>query len=175
MSRSKVKGLLAAGMMAVAALAYLAPNDGDTSEPVSRAVRQPRTASAAANGKDPSAFRLAFRQAGANSAQEWRMAGLFGVQTLAPTLPPVAPPVVTAATVAPTAPVAPALPYTYLGRYREDTREFVILQRGNRVVVASEGELLDPDYRLEQINSDAVTIAYLPLPTTQTLSTRSNP
>jgi hypothetical protein len=65
------------------------------------------------------------------------------------------------------------LPYTYLGKYSEGTVQLVILARGNRVITAAQGEVLDNQYRIDKIEPN-VQLMYLPLGIPQTLSTGSS-
>lgn len=74
----------------------------------------------------------------------------------------------------PAAPTAPALPYTYFGRMTEDGKEYVFLQRGERSYTAKAGDVLDNQYRVDDITTDAVFITYLPLKQRQMLRTGSN-
>jgi hypothetical protein len=74
---------------------------------------------------------------------------------------------------APAAPVAPPLPYTYFGRMTEDGKLYVFLQRGERSYTVKAGDVLDQQYRVDEITSNAVTITYLPLKQRQVLHTGS--
>jgi hypothetical protein len=71
----------------------------------------------------------------------------------------------------PPAPTAPALPYVYLGQIIEDQQVQVILSRGNRVVTALVGEVIEKTYRLESATGGLLTFVYLPLDIRQTLAT----
>lgn len=99
--------------------------------------------------------------------------GLFGRQSWfrppppPPPLPPGPPP-------PPPAPVAPPLPFGYLGKYIEGSTELLVLTRGNRVITAAKGDVLDNQYRIERIDPSAVQILYLPLNQPQTLPTGSS-
>jgi hypothetical protein len=81
-----------------------------------------------------------------------------------PPPPPPAPP-----------PAPPPLPYAFLGKYSEGGMHLAILAKGNRVITAAPGELLENTYRLERIDSSSILFTYLPLGTTQTLSTGGGP
>lgn len=83
-------------------------------------------------------------------------------------MPVVAPP-------PPPPPKAPALPYVFLGKYSEGDLQLVILSRGNRVVTASKGDVLENIYRIDRIEANNVIFTYLPLNTSQTLATGGNP
>jgi hypothetical protein len=73
----------------------------------------------------------------------------------------------------PRAPTAPPLPYTYFGRMTEDGKDFVFLQRGERTYTVTGGDLLDQQYRIEEITPAAVVMTYLPLNQRQMLNTGS--
>jgi hypothetical protein len=66
------------------------------------------------------------------------------------------------------------LPYTFLGKYSEGELQLVILAKGNRVVTASKGDVLENTYRIDRIEANNVIFTYLPLNTSQTLTTGSN-
>lgn len=71
------------------------------------------------------------------------------------------------------APVAPPLPYAYFGRITEDGAPRVFLQRGERTYTVARGEVLDRDYRVDEIAPAAVIFTYLPLGERQVLHTGS--
>lgn len=71
------------------------------------------------------------------------------------------------------APVAPPLPYAYFGRITEGGAPRVFLQRGERTYTVARGDVLDRDYRVEEIAPAAVTFTYLPLAQRQVLHTGS--
>jgi hypothetical protein len=73
----------------------------------------------------------------------------------------------------PAAPVAPPLPYTYFGRMTEDGKLYVFLQRGDRSYTVKAGDVLDQQYRVDNVTSNAVVITYLPLRERQVLHTGS--
>lgn len=81
--------------------------------------------------------------------------------------PPPPPP----APVTPPAPTAPPLPFAYLGQYAEDDRRLILLSRGDRVMTAVIGDVIDKTYRVESMTGGLLTFVYLPLGTTQTLDT----
>ncbi len=80
------------------------------------------------------------------------------------------PPVVSAA---PEKPVAPALPFTYGGRYTEGNNTIVFLKEGAKMHTVRLGETVNGTYRIEKIDPDAITLSYLPLGQRQTLQTGS--
>jgi hypothetical protein len=70
----------------------------------------------------------------------------------------------------PPPPGAPAMPYVFMGRFEQDSTNLIILSRGNRVVTAAQGDILEKTYRVDSIDSNKVTMTYLPLGTTQFIS-----
>jgi hypothetical protein len=81
-----------------------------------------------------------------------------------------APAVVSAA---PEKPVAPALPFTYGGRYTEGNNTIVFLKEGEKMRTVRLGDTVNGTYRIEKIDPDAITLNYLPLGQRQTLQTGS--
>ncbi len=73
----------------------------------------------------------------------------------------------------PAAPVAPPMPYTYFGRMSEDGKLYVFLQRGERTYMVTDGDVVDQEYRVEEIAPNAVVMTYLPLKQRQVLHTGS--
>jgi hypothetical protein len=70
----------------------------------------------------------------------------------------------------PPAPVAPPLPFTFLGRMIDGEVRTVFLTRGERTLIAAEGETIEGDYRVERVAEHAVTFTFLPLKQQQTLT-----
>lgn len=70
----------------------------------------------------------------------------------------------------PPPPVAPPLPYRYLGKWLEDGRLVVFLNTGNRSTRVKGGEVLDGQWRVDEITPKFVRFTYLPLTQTTTLS-----
>ena len=70
---------------------------------------------------------------------------------------------------APVAPSAPPMPYRIAGMVVQDGAAQVVLAKGDRVITVREGETLDDGYRVEAINSDSVTLVYMPMKLRQTL------
>jgi hypothetical protein len=58
----------------------------------------------------------------------------------------------------PSAPAAPAVPYRFAGHVVREEIPQVVLARGNRVVIARKGEVLEDGYRVESIAPDGVTL-----------------
>jgi hypothetical protein len=101
----------------------------------------------------------------------------FGVTTWATPAPPApaapapapepAPPLPAAA--AP--PVAPALPFRFLGRYRDGRGQTVLLVDGERLHVVGPGDTIDGTWRVERVTGQLVELTYLPMQLKQSLST----
>jgi hypothetical protein len=87
--------------------------------------------------------------------------------------PAAAAPVVTEA--APTAVTAPPLPFRVLGRYIESGRATVFIQYNEKTVIATEGTLINDQYRVETINDTAMALTYLPLNERQILVLAGTP
>lgn len=85
-----------------------------------------------------------------------------------PPRPPPPPP-------APPPPTAPPVPFTYLGRYQDAQKLVVMLARGNKLYTVSQGEVIDGTYRVDRISDSAVDLTYLPLNTSQAVSTTPAP
>lgn len=103
-----------------------------------------------------------------------QVAPLFGLP------PPPPPPRAASAeaadgTAAPPVKRAPPLPYTYFGRLEEGSKVTVFLSAGPRNLTARVGEVLDGNYRVEDITPSQIRLTYLPLNETQILNMgRSN-
>lgn len=70
----------------------------------------------------------------------------------------------------PPEPTAPPLPFTYVGKLREEGGHWLIyLTKGEQSYAVSKGETFDDVYRLEGIENDNLVIQYLPLSTRQLL------
>jgi hypothetical protein len=94
-------------------------------------------------------------------------ANLFPEQTwyVPPPPPPPAP------YVAPPPPQAPALPYSYMGRWQEAGQTTYYLTRGTAPVSVQVGQVLDGAWRLEPVANGMLNFTYLPLNQTRSLRT----
>lgn len=90
--------------------------------------------------------------------------GLFGSQnwTPPPPPPPKPPP--------PPPPTAPRLPFTYLGKKAENGSWEVYLARGDQTIIVQEKMVIDGVYRVDAIKPPTLSLTYLPLSQTQTLT-----
>lgn len=88
-------------------------------------------------------------------------------------LPPPPPPV-QAAPEPPPPPTAPPVPYVYLGKLDGSTlKPRVFLSSGDQLVIVSQGEVLDGQYRVESISDADIVLMYLPLNQRQVISMQS--
>lgn len=72
-------------------------------------------------------------------------------------------------------PSAPPLPFQFIGRLADSSDLQVFLQNGEKLYVVRKGDVIDDTWRIESINDKALSLVYLPLHLTQTLSVGSNP
>lgn len=91
---------------------------------------------------------------------------------VAPALQPVV--FVPAAPPAPQAPVSPPLPFVFLGKLDDNQRLRVFLLRGETIFTVSVGDVIEGTYRVERISGTQMTLVYLPLNSTQSLSVGSS-
>jgi hypothetical protein len=85
---------------------------------------------------------------------------------IAPRAAPVAPPPVEA-------PKAPPLPFRVVGRYIANGQLTVFMQYNDRTVLATQGAVIDDQYRVDSINATSIALIYLPLNERQTLTAES--
>jgi hypothetical protein len=97
-------------------------------------------------------------------------ANLFPEQTwfVAPPPPPPPPP---PPYVPPPPPQAPALPFSYMGRWQEAGQTIYYLSRGALPVSVRAGQVLDGMWRLEPVTNGILNFTYLPLNQTRSLRT----
>ena len=94
-------------------------------------------------------------------------ANLFPEQTwFIPPPPPPPPPYVP-----PPPPQAPALPFSYMGRWQEAGQTTYYLVRGMLPVSVRAGQVLDGVWRLEPVTGSLLNFTYLPLNQTRSLRT----
>ena len=94
-------------------------------------------------------------------------ANLFPEQTwFIPPPPPPPPPYVP-----PPPPQAPALPFSYMGRWQEAGQTTFYLVRGMLPVSVRAGQVLDGVWRLEPVTGSLLNFTYLPLNQTRSLRT----
>jgi hypothetical protein len=70
-------------------------------------------------------------------------------------------------------PVAPPFPYAYLGGLSEEGVRTTFFTQGDRVLPVKAGDTVDAVYRVEQMNEQHMTLTYLPLNESLTVTFRS--
>lgn len=75
--------------------------------------------------------------------------------------------------VVPPPPSAPPLPFAYLGRYIDADVQTFFLVRGDRVITARAGDILDGLYRVDGVEGSSLVLTYLPLNTRQPIEVGS--
>ncbi len=83
------------------------------------------------------------------------------------------PPAAKADIAPPPKPVAPPFPYAYLGGLSEDGVRTTFFTQGDRVLPVKAGDTVDAVYRVEQMNEKHMTLTYLPLNQSLTVTFRS--
>lgn len=103
------------------------------------------------------------------------MDNLFPQQSWAPPAPPVVHHALPVAAPPPPAPVPPVvippLPFAFAGRYTDGEVTTIFLTENNKMHRVRQGETINATYRIEKIQQSSITITYLPLGVSQTLST----
>ena len=170
MKLSRLHIALGVGSLATAGLILFSPEDGDLgvseSSKVSKTLRSPQDARAAnqspaeSKSKAESLFAALPSSAARPTLKDKASAGILAKSSWF--IPP------------PPPPSAPPLPFIYLGKYLEGDSQVLILNQGGRVLTVAPGEVLDKNYRIERIEANNVVFTYLPLGTSQTLSTGSS-
>jgi hypothetical protein len=69
----------------------------------------------------------------------------------------------------PPPPQAPPLPFSYMGKLAEGNTTTVFLTTGDRNLVVRPGDVIDNNYRLEEVTDTTVVLTYLPLTVKQTI------
>ena len=127
--------------------------------------RQGKTARTASKLPEP-AIQVLVPRGAPEPARDVVSAALFGSHSWSP--PP--PPPIVVAPQPPPKPTAPALPFAYLGKMFDTGVWEAYLSRGDETFVVREHGVIDANYRVETIAPPTMTIVYLPLMQTQTLS-----
>ncbi|MDZ3992062.1 hypothetical protein [Pseudomonas sp. Teo4] len=99
-------------------------------------------------------------------SQQWTPAQALATVTEQP---------VQAAPVAAAAPTAPELPFQFIGRLGDRDDLQIFLQRGEKLYVVRQGDVIDNTYRLDRVSAHELDLIYLPLHQSQTLSVGSAP
>ncbi|HWT70167.1 MAG TPA: hypothetical protein VN214_13730 [Pseudomonas sp.] len=70
-------------------------------------------------------------------------------------------------------PTAPAMPFQFIGRMDDRTDLQVFLQNGEKIYVVRKGDVIDKTWKIERISDMELSLVYLPLHLSQTLSVGS--
>lgn len=70
-------------------------------------------------------------------------------------------------------PTAPPLPFQFVGRLDDRSDLQVFLQSGEKIYVVRKGDVIDETWRIERISKEELSLVYLPLHLSQTLSVGS--
>lgn len=118
------------------------------------------------NADAPGAPRVAGTKADAFGSKNWKPAPpAKKVVKAKPAAPPPSMPVAS-----PPPPSAPPIPFTYLGRMVDAGVTTVFLTDRQRNLAVKVGEVIDNNYKLEQITDSSLTLTYLPLNAQQQMS-----
>lgn len=165
--RARLLWLLTISSVGLAALDYYAGTGRDES----RMNRSSHAAAATTPVQAPSVSPTLMRELEALKLTRAQppAAELFAAKSwyVAPPPPPPPPP---PPAPAPVMPSAPPLPFAFMGRMVDAERLTVFLVKGERVYLASEGDVIDEIYRLEKVEPGQLTLLYLPLNAVQTLA-----
>lgn len=177
MTINKLHLAMVAAALATAALIWFAPQgDSDLSEPAKEgklkltAAGSRSTALVASESAAENLFAVSPDSSSRPSLTDDAAAGLLAKSSwyvARPAPPPPPPPLPPP----PPPPSAPPLPFVFLGKYTEGDLNLVIMTFGSRVITASVGEVIDKTYRVERIEPSNVVLTYLPLGSSQSLST----
>jgi hypothetical protein len=70
-------------------------------------------------------------------------------------------------------PTAPPLPFQFIGRMDDRSDLQVFLQNGEKIYVVRKGDVIDETWKIERISDMELSLVYLPLHLSQTLSVGS--
>jgi len=65
---------------------------------------------------------------------------------------------------------APMLPFKYVGKLVENEVTKLFLMEGEALHIVSQGDKIGTNYKVKQVNEQQISLLYLPLNTTQTMS-----
>ncbi len=127
--------------------------------PAARGAQAPRTADPALS---PPAELPPLGETLERPAAAKRVADLFAAKSWIPPAPKPAPG-------APSAPSAPPFPYTVVGGLADNNVITIVFSNKDQYFVLRAGEVLADTYRLDEVNSNSITVTYLPLGQKQVL------
>lgn len=172
--------LLGAGLLGSAAVAVFGDR-GDTSVAEPAARRAPRDADERLGTTSPSPAPRADAASGGKphvpvaiaalrpraELMKHATAQIFASQTFDPPPPPPPKPPPSAPAAPPT---APPLPFTYLGKKLDNQAWEVWLAMGDKTLYVRNGSIVETDYVVNSIKPPLMTLTYLPMKQTQTLT-----
>ena len=148
-------GALAATLAATAWVATR-PDDDATSTPTVAALPARRPAASSPEAPKPSAARQPWAEASPAQLAAWQ-------PPPPPPLPPAPPPVAAAP---PPPPMAPPMPYQMIGRVVEGDGakavEVALLAGPNKALSVKRGDVIDGQWRVEQVSTSGVSLTWLP-------------
>ncbi|ART83119.1 hypothetical protein CBP31_11245 [Oceanisphaera profunda] len=97
------------------------------------------------------------------ASHSWYVAPQRAPVVVAPVSSPLPPP----------KPMTPPLPFRFIGKLDDSQKVRVFLQQGEKVYVVSVGDVIDGTYRVDGVTDNLMTLLYLPLQVTQSLSVGS--
>ncbi|NWL77607.1 secretion system X translation initiation factor [Pseudomonas taiwanensis] len=145
-----------------AVLAVVPEFFGEQAEPMAmprpqRLAALPETAAPASAPAAPVVAEIAVPASDLFAVQSWYVA------------PPPPPAMASAPPPPPPKPSAPPLPFKFIGKMDDRQQLQVFLMRGEQVLVVREGDLIDKTYKVQRIDTERMTLVYLPLDIAQTL------
>lgn len=99
----------------------------------------------------------------------WQAAGDAQFAAWSPPPPPPPPKLVAAPPAPPAPPMAPAFPYQLLGRLVEGDQAQALLAGPNRSLAVKAGDVVDGQWRVDQVNEQGLNLTWLPAKLPQTL------
>jgi hypothetical protein len=126
----------------------------------------PRRPAAAASAAEP----LVATNWAAVERQPWALPENSYFAAWAPPPPPPAPKQVAAPPQPPPAPVAPAFPYQLIGRLVDGDQAQALLAGPNRSLAVKAGDVVDGQWRVDQVTERGLSLTWLPAKLNQTVS-----
>lgn len=176
-------GLGAALLLTLAASAWVASREDAEPEglarPVASSARAPVSAAPARTPAQKTAA-IASTEAVMPSSWSppergaWQAAGEAQFAAWAPPPPPPPPKAVAAPPAPPAPPMAPAFPYQLLGRLVEGDQAQALLAGPNRSLAVKAGDVVDGQWRVDQVHERGINLTWLPAKLPQTLVFRSS-
>lgn len=164
-------GLLALTLAATLWLTLSPDDEAATAQPVAGERRAP--AAQAVAGRKPAAATaeaLVATNWAAVKREAWTVPDNAYFAAWAPPPPPPAPKQVAAPPAPPAAPVAPAFPYQLIGRLVEGDQATALLAGSSRSLAVKAGDVVDGQWRVDQVTERGLNLTWLPAKLNQTIS-----